>query len=51
MMDQKQRYMDRGICVEYVGEAQTDDDAVMVVINGRVQLVYISLFTSAQRTY
>ena len=42
MMDQKQRFMSRGITVEYVGEAQTNDDAVAAVINGKIQLVYIS---------
>jgi len=42
MMDQKQRFADRGIAVEYVGEAQTDDDAVVAVTSGKVQLVYIS---------
>jgi len=42
MIDQKQRFVDRGIAVEYVGEAQTDDDAVVAVTSGKVQLVYIS---------
>lgn len=42
MMDQKQRFLNTGITVEFVDEAQTDDHAVMEVISGKVQLVYIS---------
>ena len=42
MMDQKQRFLNRGITVEYVGEAQTDNHAVTAVMSGKVQLVYIS---------
>ena len=28
--------------VEFVGEAQTDEDAIINVLNGDIQLVYIS---------
>ena len=42
MMDQRQRFAPTGISVEFVGEAQTDNDACTKVVNGEVQLVYIS---------
>ena len=42
MIDQTNRFQGRGITVEFVGEAQVDDDVIMAVISGKVQLVYIS---------
>lgn len=40
MIDQTKRFQGRGI--NFVGEGQVDDDVVMAVISGQVQLVYIS---------
>lgn len=42
MIDQKQKFIHRSISVEFVGEAQCDEGAVTAVVNGQVQLVYIS---------
>lgn len=42
MMDQRQRFAPAGLSVEFVGEAQNDMDACASVLNGDVQLVYIS---------
>ena len=42
--DQKQCFEHKGIAVEFVGETQGDERAVMAVLNGEIhaQLVYIS---------
>ena len=42
MIDQTKRFQGRGIRVDFVGEGQVDDEVVMAVISGQVQLVYIS---------
>ena len=42
MMDQKQCFEHKGIAVQFVGEAQDDERAVMAVLKGEIQLVYIS---------
>ncbi|XP_065907595.1 ATP-dependent DNA helicase RecQ-like [Dysidea avara] len=42
MMDQRQKIASKGLSVEFVGEAQTDDNAIRRVIDGDIQLVYIS---------
>ena len=42
MIDQKGKFLQRGLKVEFVGEAQTDEIATMDVLNGNIQLVYIS---------
>ena len=42
MMDQRHRFSPVGLTVEFVGEAQKDDEACAKVINADVQLVYIS---------
>ena len=42
MMDQKRSFMHRGITVEFVGEAQDDENATMHILKGEIQLVYIS---------
>ena len=42
MMDQRNKFTLRGIKTEFVGDAQRCEQAVEAVINGQVQLVYIS---------
>ena len=42
MMDQKEKFSALGLNVEFVGEAQDDKTASSRVINGEVQLIYIS---------
>ena len=42
MIDQTKRFQGKGITVEFVGEAQVNDDVVMAVVRGKVQLVYIT---------
>jgi len=42
MIDQKEKFLQRGLKVEFVGEAQTDESAIINVLNGDIQLVYIS---------
>ena len=42
MLDQKNKFLEKGIDVEFVGEAQEDEKAIEKIINGQVQLVYIS---------
>lgn len=42
MLDQKNKFLQKGIKVEFVGEAQEDEKAFESVMNGQVQLVYIS---------
>lgn len=42
MIDQKEKFTSVGIAVEFLGEAQTDSTANQRVINGNVQLVFIS---------
>ena len=42
MIDQREKFTKKGITTEFVGEAQENDDAVAAVLNGRIQLVYIS---------
>ena len=42
MMDQKRHFQQKGVCVEFVGEAQNDESAIAAVLNGEIQLVYIS---------
>lgn len=42
MVDQKQKFLLRGISVEFVGQCQSDEAAVLSVIKGEIQLVYIS---------
>ena len=42
MLDQKNKFLQKGINVEFVGEAQEDEKAIEAVLNGKVQLVYIS---------
>lgn len=42
MIDQKRKFVPRGINVEFVGQCQSNETAVVSVIRGEVQLVYIS---------
>ena len=42
MLDQKKKFTDLEIIAEFVGGAQDDKAAVAAVIQGKVQLVYIS---------
>ncbi len=41
-MDQTAKYSPRGLSTEFVGESQVDSEATRRVLEGRVQLVYIS---------
>ena len=41
-MDQKAKFTPRGIVTEFVGEAQEDQVAIKNVLQGKVQLVFIS---------
>ena len=38
----KQKFTQKGMTVEFVGEAQEDKEAISSVLNGKVQQVYIS---------
>lgn len=42
MIDQKENFMQQGLKVEFVGEAQKEESATTAVLNGDIQLVYIS---------
>ena len=42
MMDQKAKLSSRGLACQFVGQAQEDEDAIDDVLNGKVQLVFIS---------
>ena len=42
MLDQKNKFLQKGNDVEFVGEAQEDKKTIEKIINGQVQLVYIS---------
>ena len=42
MMDQSNKFVLKGMTAEFIGETQDDHDAVKRVLNGNVQLVFIS---------
>ena len=42
MMDQRDKFTRRGITTDFVGEMQTDQAVIKRVLNGNIQLVYIS---------
>lgn len=42
MMDQCAEFTSRGLIAEFVGEAQTDKAVISAVLDGKVQLVYIT---------
>ena len=41
-MDQREKFVLKGISAEFIGEAQDDEDAVKRVVQGSVQLVFIT---------
>ena len=41
MMDQRSRFIEMGISTEFIAE-QSEEEAVKKVLNGEIQLVYIS---------
>ena len=42
MMDQQAKFTPRGVTAEFVGEMQEDESIVRKVLQGQVQLVFIS---------
>ena len=42
IMDQKNKFVPKGITAEYVGEAQCNPDAINAVLRGQIQLLFIS---------
>ena len=42
IMDQKNKFVPKGVIAEYVGKAQSDRDAVRAVLEGKIQLLFIS---------
>ena len=42
MLDQKEKFLQKGLRVDFVGQAQHNEQALEAVINGQIQLVYIS---------
>ena len=42
MLDQKEKFSHTGLKVEFVGSMQDDESAITAVLNGMVQLVFIS---------
>jgi bloom syndrome protein len=42
MMDQKEKFSLKGITTDFVGEDQMDEDVISKVLNGEIQLLYIS---------
>ena len=42
MFDQKERFSSMGLSTEFVGSAQDDPVATTAVLNGTIQLVFIS---------
>ena len=41
-MDQKDKFIKKGVWAEFVAQAQEDEEAVTAVIKGDIQIVYIS---------
>jgi hypothetical protein len=41
-MDQREKFSPKGITTNFVGEDQIDQTAIHNVLNGEIQLVYIS---------
>ena len=50
MMDERNKFTLRDIKTEFVGDAQRCEQAVEAVINGQVQLVYISVLKACFKT-
>jgi bloom syndrome protein len=42
MMDKKEKFSPKGISTNFVGEDQMDQEAITNIMNGEIQLVYIS---------
>ena len=42
MMDQREKFCSKGLTAEFVGEAQTNPTVVKIVLQGHVQIVFIS---------
>ena len=42
MIDQKDKFVKKGIRAEFVGQAQGEEAAIAAVLKGDIQLVYIS---------
>ena len=42
MMDQCKRFSEKGVVAKFVGEAKTDKNVIKEVLEGRVQLLYIT---------
>ena len=42
MIEQRKKFIAKGIKIEFVGEVQVDNSAKDWVVNGHIQLVYIS---------
>jgi bloom syndrome protein len=42
MMDQKEKFILKGVSTEFLGEDQLDNNAISQVLFGSIQLVYIS---------
>ena len=42
MLEQQEKYSSKGIATEFVGEAQTDSAVTSRVLQGNLQLLYIS---------
>ena len=42
MLDQKEKFVQKGLKVDFVGQALHNEQALEAVINGQIQLVYIS---------
>ena len=41
-MDQKNKFVPKGIIADYVGEAQSDASSIDAVLRGEIQLLFIS---------
>ena len=41
MLNQMEKFTQKGITAEFVGKAQNDEQAVLSVLNGRIQLVHV----------
>ena len=42
MLDQKETFVQKDLKVDFVGKAQHNEQALEAVINGQIQLVYVS---------
>ena len=42
MIDQKEKFSQKGIVVDFIGDAQWDEEVIWDAIGGKIQLLYIS---------